>query len=414
MKKFNIPENYRSSIVTSIKKFRTHHDQRKRDISPSLLTVGPVTFKIARHFGFCYGVENAIEIAFRAIDENPGKRVFLLSEMIHNPMVNADLERRGVRFLMTPHGDRSIPFEELTPDDVVIVPAFGTTVELFAELASLGINPRQYNATCPFVEKVWNRAQQLGKAGFTVVIHGKHYHEETRATFSHAKVDAPSIVIRNMEEAKELSSYFFMKPDESERIAAFHQRFAERCSPGFDPCKHLVKIGVVNQTTMLAGDTEAITQFFRRIITDRVGEEQGKHCMADTKDTLCYATMENQSAIQGMVATGGDIAIVIGGYNSSNTTHLAKLCAKACPTYTVKDADGIVSSALIHHLDLETLQPTQTADWLPTKRPLTILISAGASSPDALIDQVIEKVCEVMQVQDLLSEAVRPFQDLSC
>jgi 4-hydroxy-3-methylbut-2-enyl diphosphate reductase len=217
-----------------------------------------------------------------------------------------------------------------------------------------------------------------------------------------------------MEEAKELASYFFMKPDESERIAAFQKRFAERCSPGFDPCQHLVKIGVVNQTTMLAGDTEAITNFFRHTIIERVGEEQSKNYMADTKDTLCYATMENQSAIQGMIATGGDIAIVIGGYNSSNTTHLAKLCAKACPTFTVKDAEGIVSSSLIRHLDLDSLQPTETADWLPTKRPLTILVSAGASSPDALIDQVIEKVCEVMQVRDLLADAVRPFHNLSC
>jgi 4-hydroxy-3-methylbut-2-enyl diphosphate reductase len=409
MKKFNIPENYRSTIVTSIKKHRTEQDQKKRDITPSIITVGDITFKIARHFGFCYGVENAIEIAFRAIDENPGKRVFLLSEMIHNPMVNADLEKKGVKFLMTPDGERKIPFSELSPDDVVIVPAFGTTVELFSELTSLGINPRKYNATCPFVEKVWNRSEQLGNAGFTVVIHGKHYHEETRATFSHAKVKAPSIVIRNMEEARLLASYFFITKNDQDKIQSFHHDFGARYSEEFDPILHLSKIGVVNQTTMLAGETESITNFFREIFISHFGEERSKTYIADTKDTLCYATSENQSAIQGMVASGGDIAVVIGGYNSSNTTHLAKLCSKVCPTYTVKDADEIVSLSLIKHLDLGSLQPTETADWLPSKRPLSILISAGASSPDALVDQVIEKICEVGGVKNFLTDAVGTF-----
>ena len=211
MKKFTIPEFYRSPIISSIKNRRRALDQRKRDLSPSVFSVGHLEFKIARHFGFCYGVENAIEIAFRALDENPGKRIFLLSEMIHNPMVNADLQARGVRFLMNTDGSQTILFSELRPDDVVIVPAFGTTVELFATLEGLGINPQSYNATCPFVEKVWNRSKQLGEGGYTVVIHGKHYHEETRATFSHAEQNAASIVIRNMEEAKKTRRIFLFR-----------------------------------------------------------------------------------------------------------------------------------------------------------------------------------------------------------
>ena len=197
-REFDIPQYYRSALIGKIKRFRLAQDGRKKDLTPSELDLGKVVFKIARHFGFCYGVENAIEIAYRAVEENPGKRVYLLSEMIHNPHVNNDLRSKG---------ETLIPFSILTKADVVIVPAFGTTVEMFKKLAGLGIDPQVYNATCPFVEKVWKRSAQLGEQGYTIVIHGKHDHEETKATFSHAKVTAPALVIRDLQQAKLLARY---------------------------------------------------------------------------------------------------------------------------------------------------------------------------------------------------------------
>jgi 4-hydroxy-3-methylbut-2-enyl diphosphate reductase len=411
MKKFNIPEFYRSPIISQIKSARRLADSRKKDLSPSELKVGNITFRIARHFGFCYGVENAIEIAFRAIAENPGKNIYLLSEMIHNPSVNADLESRGVRFLMGTDGSEKIPLSTLTSKDVVIVPAFGTTVEMFEQLRTIGVDPQTYNATCPFVEKVWNRSQSLGSQGYTIIIHGKHYHEETRATFSHAKQSAPSVVIRNLEEAKELAKFIVNSDLTDEQTTNFFDRFGSRCSAGFNPSVHLMRVGVVNQTTMLAGETATISEYFRSIMIDRFGEENIKHHIADTKDTLCYATSENQEAINSLVATKADLAIVIGGYNSSNTTHLAKLCARHLPTYHIQDSSEIVSSSAIRHLDLETLKVITTDNWLPDQSKVdpTVLISAGASSPDALVDAVIERLCQIFGVAQQLKPAVQNF-----
>jgi len=186
MKNFNIPLHYKSSIISQIKEIRKQRDPRKRDFAPTILNFGPVEFLIARHFGFCYGVENAIEIAYRTINENPGKRIFLLSEMIHNPGVNKDLLQKGVRFLMDTSGNQLISWEELNKEDIVIIPAFGTTIKIEKKIKELGINPYSYNTTCPFVEKVWNRATSLGAKDYTIIIHGKYNHEETKATFSHS------------------------------------------------------------------------------------------------------------------------------------------------------------------------------------------------------------------------------------
>ena len=205
MKKFDIPIHYKSSFITQIKNSRKLDDPRKKDFSPTLLDFRPVRFYLARHFGFCYGVENAIEIAYKTIEENPGKRFFLLSEMIHNPGVNHDLLSMGVRFIMDTSGNQLVAWEEIKSDDIVIIPAFGTTLEIEKKLNKMGINPYSYNTTCPFVEKVWNRSADLGKQGFTVIIHGKHYHEETRATFSHSVMGSPSVIVRNLEEAKLLA-----------------------------------------------------------------------------------------------------------------------------------------------------------------------------------------------------------------
>jgi len=255
MKSFEIPTFYQSLIIGRVKNLRKAADPRKRDFSPTMLEFGTVSILLARHFGFCYGVENAIEISYKALAENPGKRIFLLSQMIHNQMVNADLQDRGIRFLMDTHGNELVPLDEVKSEDIVIVPAFGTTVEMEAKLVSKGIEVKQYNTTCPFVEKVWKRSSKLGEEKHTIVIHGKPQHEETRATFSHAKENGAAIVIENMGEAEELAKFI-----NGERpIAEFNTVFEGRVSVGFDPGKDLKRIGVVNQTTMLASDTQGIS-----------------------------------------------------------------------------------------------------------------------------------------------------------
>jgi 4-hydroxy-3-methylbut-2-enyl diphosphate reductase len=221
MKKFNIPSFYRSSFITRIKNSRKDIDPRKKDFTPTILDFGPVRFYLARHFGFCYGVENAIEIAYKTIEENPDKRIYLLSEMIHNPGVNMDLEKLGVKFLMDTSGKPLIEWNGLTKEDLVIIPAFGTTLEIEKKLNELNINPYRYNTTCPFVEKVWNRGEQLGKENFTVIIHGKSYHEETRATFSHTISNAASLIIRDIDEANLLASFILDQKPAEEFYKAF-------------------------------------------------------------------------------------------------------------------------------------------------------------------------------------------------
>ena len=262
MKTFNIPDFYRSRIITPIKEARRKNDKLKRDFSPTLLDFGTVQFLIARHFGFCYGVENAIDIAYKAISENPDKRIFLLSEMIHNPDVNRDLMDRGVKFLMDTKGNQLIAWEELTPADIVIVPAFGTTIENQKKLAELGINSYIYDTTCPFVEKVWNRAAQIGEKDYTIIVHGKPLHEETRATFSHSKENAPTVVVENMEQTQQLAKYI---TGEMPAINFFEQ-FKGQFSEGFNPQKDLKRIGVVNQTTMLASDTQGIADYLKNVM----------------------------------------------------------------------------------------------------------------------------------------------------
>ena len=211
MKQFEVPIIYRSPLITAIKNKRKEKDRMKKDFTPTLLDLGSLRIYLARHFGFCYGVENAIEIAFRTVEESrksgTGKRIFLLSEMIHNPQVNADLQAHGVKFLQDTHGATLIPFDELKPDDIVLIPAFGTTLEIENKLHNLGIQIEEYNTTCPFVEKVWNRSEAIAKDRYTIIIHGKPKHEETRATFSHASVHSPSVIVKDMEQTKELAKY---------------------------------------------------------------------------------------------------------------------------------------------------------------------------------------------------------------
>ncbi len=434
---FKLPHFYHSPVISVIKHARRETDARKRDLSPTLLDFGPVRFKIARHFGFCYGVENAIEIAYQALAENPDKRIFLLSEIIHNPHVNENLKHRGVRFLMDTAGTPLLPFDILLPDDVVIVPAFGTTLEIEQSLKARGVTLTSYNTTCPFVEKVWRRSEEIGKQDYTVVIHGKRYHEETRATFSHAQAGAPVVVVRDLSEAQTLAKVISGEED----AAFFFEKFADRFSPGFDPTVHLKRIGVVNQTTMLATETQAIADLLREAIRMTYGESEISAHFADTRDTLCYATKENQDATLALIADGGDMAVVVGGYNSSNTSHLVELCQQRLPTYFIRDADELLSPEEIRHLELETKQVKTTKDWLfpksqqqedlvagendsnryndlsrvsesrePTALPTDIVLTAGASCPDVLLDEVLQKIVGWFPKSRSVEEVLEGYQ----
>lgn len=392
MKKFSVPPFYRSDFISEIKRTRLEHDPKRRDSSPTKLDLGPVIFKVARHFGFCYGVENAIDIAYRAIEENPSKRIFLLSEMIHNPEVNADLLSRGVRFLMGTDGSELIPISELNSDDIVIVPAFGTTIEIQEALSRRGLDPYYYDTTCPFVQKVWKRSFELGSKGFTVIIHGKPKHEETRATFSHSRSKTPSLIVRDMEQTDQLISFINGTLTEEE----FWEEFKNQCSENFVPSEHLRRIGVVNQTTMLATETQAIAEKLKGAMIAKYGTEQLEKHFADTRDTLCYATYENQTATRALISDGADFAIVVGGYNSSNTSHLVELCEEAMPTYFVRNSSELVSPTEIKHFDLHSHAIRTSKDWLPEHRPLRIAVTSGASCPDRVVEEVIQKVAEYL------------------
>lgn len=366
----------------------------KKDFSPTLLDLGPLRIYLARHFGFCYGVENAIEIAFRTVEENQGKRIFLLSEMIHNPQVNADLQAHGVRFMQDTYGKQLVSFDELTPDDVVIIPAFGTTLEIEALLNKKGIATAKYNTTCPFVEKVWNRSEVIADKKYTIVIHGKPKHEETRATFSHAAYKGPSVIVNDMREAVQLAGFITgeSKPED------FYTQFAGQYSAGFDVQKDLQRIGVVNQTTMLASDTQAIADYLRQVILDTYRPNDPAERFADTRDTLCYATNDNQTAVSEMLHTKADLAIIVGGYNSSNTSHLVELCEEKLPAFFINHEEKIISPEEIRHFNFHTKEEITTHNWLPEVKPVSVLITSGASCPDALVEGVINKLAAACHV----------------
>jgi len=393
MKRFNVPVTYRSPLITAIKEKRRQEDKLKKDFSPTLLDFGPLKIALARHFGFCYGVENAIEIAFRTVEENPGKHIFLLSEMIHNPFVNADLQEKGVRFLMDTKGKSLVDIDGLSAEDIVIIPAFGTTLDMEKRLRDKGIPVERYDTTCPFVEKVWNRSEQIARRGYTVVVHGKPSHEETRATFSHSAAHAPTIVLTDMSEAKILAE--FITGERSPET--FRETFRGRLSDGFDMARDLQRIGVVNQTTMLASDTQAIADYLREVMTTHYGlaPDQVSERFADTRDTLCYATMDNQSAVQGMLETPADLAMVVGGRNSSNTSHLVELCEQKLPTFFIRSAADILSPATLLHTNWQTQEEQKVEGFLPVDtNPVTILLTSGASCPDAMVEGVIQRLTE--------------------
>ncbi len=407
MKKFNVPIIYRSPLIAAIKNKRRQEDKMKKDFTPSLLDFGSLQIYLARHFGFCYGVENAIDIAFRTIDENPGKRIFLLSEMIHNPQVNADLLQRGVQFLQDTSGNQIVPFDNLTNDDVVIIPAFGTTLSIEEKLKVIGIPVEKYNTTCPFVEKVWNRSEQIATNNYSVVVHGKPAHEETRATFSHAAYNTPTIVVNDMQETISLSQYITGEKPSGQ----FYTEFAGRFSADFDITKDLQRFGVVNQTTMLASDTQAIADFLRQVMMEKyalTATTIDTH-FADTRDTLCYATNDNQTAVYGLLQTPADFAIVVGGYNSSNTSHLVELCEEKLPTYFISSEEKIISSDEILHYNFHSKKETVTSGFMPAKQPIKVLLTSGASCPDALVEGVINQLVSLINTSKNVDQVWKQF-----
>ncbi len=388
MKKFDIPQFYRSSFITKIKSYRNLKDPKKKDFRPTLLDFGPIRFYLARHFGFCYGVENAIEIAYQTIEKNPGKKIFLLSEMIHNPGVNEDLNNLGVQFIMDTSGKNLVEWDELNESDIVIIPAFGTTLEIENILNKKGIDPYRYNTTCPFVEKVWNRSKSLGDENYTVIIHGKHSHEETRATFSHSIKSGQSIIVKDISEAKKLGSVILNETDPD----LFYKHFEGKYSEGFDIKSDLERVGVVNQTTMLATETQEIADYIKGVMIKKFGADNLKDHFADTRDTLCYATNDNQEATHGLLNVESDLTIVIGGYNSSNTGHIVELCEEKLPTYFISSAEKILSPTEIKHYNIRNKKEVITENYLPDSPQINISLTSGASCPDAIVEEVLKKI----------------------
>jgi len=387
-----VPNHYAGPIIQRVKDYR--QECGRRSLAPTSLALGDLELLIPRHFGFCFGVERAIHMAFSALERNPGKRISLVGEIIHNPLVNDDLRARGMRFVNGTAGARQIPAQEIGPDDVVLIPAFGTTLEIEESLQRRGVDTtraefrEQFDTTCPFVSKVWDRGEALGREGYTIIIHGKIRHEETRATQSHARRYGKTLVVLDREEAMVVRNYIVGECT----LADFTGRFASQCSGGFDPTRDLERVAVVNQTTMLADETVAVTELMREAMATRYGDEHLDEHFADSNDTLCYATNWNQNATKALLATEPDLALVVGGYNSSNTAHLVEICSTSIPSYLISDSGELLSPERIRHFDLVTRERVETADWLPSARPLRLAVSSGASCPDVLMNEVVERV----------------------
>ena len=398
MKHFEVPLGYRSSLISAIKEKRKEDDKLKKDTQPTLLDLGNLKIYLARHFGFCYGVENAIEIAYRTIESNQGKRIFLLSEMIHNPQVNADLLQKGVQFLQDTNGKELIPFETLTKEDIVIIPAFGTTIAMEKKLNAIGIQVQQYNTTCPFVEKVWNRSAQISKKGYSIIIHGKPKHEETRATFSHASANSPTLIVNDMEDTIQLGKIISGELP----VADFYSYFNGKYSENFNPVTDLEKIGVVNQTTQLATDTQAISDYLKSVMVTKFGESELPVHFADTRDTLCYATNDNQTAVNSLLEIPADIAFVMGGKNSSNSSHLVELCENKLTTYFIDGPEKLIDANSIINTNWRNKEQSIINNYLPTQQGTTILMTSGASCPDTVVEAVIRQIADYYNVSDAL------------
>ncbi|MFA6961822.1 MAG: 4-hydroxy-3-methylbut-2-enyl diphosphate reductase [Opitutaceae bacterium] len=411
---------YQSALCAAIKAIA-----RRREgvaTAPIPLDFGSVRYLIPSHFGFCLGVKNAIDRAYETLAANPGRRVFMLSELIHNPFVNEDLLRRGLRYLQT---EKGVPFavngqkstsapglpllwDTLTPDDVVIIPAFGATDEDKKRLVRKGIAVCQYDATCMLVEKVWKAARAYGRSGYTVVIHGKHEHEETKATFSNTRRYAPAVIVRNIDETRLLGEIIGSSAqDPVGAQARFEAAFADRHTPGFDVVRDLARVAVVNQTTLLMKETQEIISYLRGHYTAVFGPDgpgdPPRVGGSGRTDTLCYATQVNQDALARALEEPLDAAFIIGGKNSSNTYQLYRLCEQKLgnKAFFIQSETNIRSLGEVEHyvfpaagpalggghIEIKPLWPEGSGD-----QPRRILITGGASCPDGVIQQVITRI----------------------
>ena len=350
------------------------------------LSLGDLTFKLAREFGFCYGVDRAVEYAYETRTKFPDKRIFLVGEIIHNPHVNRKLHGMGVEFLHRPEaGD--FDFSAVTPNDVVLLPAFGVTVQDFERLRAMGCV--LVDTTCGSVLNVWKRVESYAKDGFTAIIHGKSYHEETKATSSQVTKypGGRYLVVRDMSEAREVCDFIEGAGSREQLL----QQFAGKMSPGFDPARDLVRVGVANQTTMLSGESLAIAAELRKSMARRYGEAALPEHFR-TFDTICSATQDRQDAVLRLIAEPLDLMVVIGGYNSSNTTHLAAICQEKVPTYHIEDAACIApEEGTIRFRPVGAKEEQRRAAWLPAG-PVTIGVTAGASTPNNKIGETIERI----------------------
>ena len=367
-----VGRHYHSSLVERVR------------ASGSVLVAGDTVVRLAKQFGFCYGVERAIDLAYAARKVFPDSRLFLIGEIIHNPEVNAQIAALGIRNLLDDSGRPHV--EDLGPDDVVIVPAFGATVPLVEEIRRHGC--RIVDTTCGDVMSVWKRVRQNALEQVTSIIHGKASHEETRATASRAlgSGNGHYLVVLDLRETGLVRDFLLGKSGRSEFLEAFRGRFSE----GFDPDLHLVRIGVANQTTMLREETESVQRMLREAVIARDGNDANFRLF----DTICGATQERQDALKELLHGSLDLLLVVGGYNSSNTTHLAEIGEQKVPTWFVRNQECLVSSGEIRHYDLHLREEVTTrSPWLvPAGIPATIGITAGASCPNNLIEEVMLRV----------------------
>lgn len=390
-----VPNHYAGPIIQQIKDFR--QQKGRRSLVPTALQIGQLELLIPRHFGFCFGVERAIHMAFSTLEKQPDKRTYLVSEIIHNPLVNSELQERGVEFVYDANGHRQVGEDELNGDDVVLIPAFGTTLQVEDSLRASGVDiddasyRENYDTTCPFVSKVWKRGEELGREGYTIIIHGKYRHEETQATHSHTKEHAKTLVVLDCEEAEKVASFIVGEMS----VEAFRIEFAGKWSEGFDPERDLARVAVVNQTTMLAAETQRVAQILSAAMERRYGSDDIEYHCADTNDTLCYATNQNQNATHALLRSAADLALIVGGYNSSNTSHLVEICSQVMPSYLIANSDELVSAQQIRHFDIDRKEIVSDEGWLPQQRPLRMVVTSGASCPDVLMNRVIERVVEL-------------------
>lgn len=410
---------YQSKLCTAIKALARRHERTAGE--PVSLDFGSVEFLIPSHFGFCLGVKNAIERAYETLAAHPGQRVFMLSELIHNPFVNEDLLRRGLRYLQT---DKGIPltvdgrratdapgerllWDTLTPQDRVVIPAFGATDEDKTKLVRKGIAVFTHDATCMLVEKVWKAARSYGRDGYTVVIHGKAEHEETKATFSNTRRHAEALIVRNQEEAAQLAA-IIASTEPAER-ARFYTLFAGKHTPGFDVERHLERIAVVNQTTLLMNETLAIIETLRAAFVRRHGPGGSDRVGGGgRRDTLCYATQVNQDALSQALAQPLDAAFIIGGRNSSNTYQLYRLCEQklGLHAFFIQSESAIRSLCEVEHYVFPARGTSHSHGhteihplWPGNQQKRRILITGGASCPDGLIQQVITRICSLFPAE---------------